>query len=114
MIDGGDCTCAAWHESECACDADWTTQEVYDLREEVQQLREANKLVWTSVDEQLPEIKRKDGWSDDVFVLTNINSGGAAAYNENGYWDTVYVDYQLATERVTYWMPIPKSPEESK
>jgi hypothetical protein len=40
-IDGIDCICAARSEYECACDADWTTQEVYDLREEVRQLRKA-------------------------------------------------------------------------
>jgi hypothetical protein len=41
VIDGMDCTCAARSEDECGCDADWTTQEVADLREEVKQLREA-------------------------------------------------------------------------
>jgi hypothetical protein len=34
MADGKGCTCAAHSESECACDADWTPQEVYDLRRE--------------------------------------------------------------------------------
>jgi hypothetical protein len=33
MIDGMDCTCAAYGEHECCCGADWTTQETYDLRE---------------------------------------------------------------------------------
>ena len=32
MADGKGCKCAAYSESECACDADWTPQEVYDLR----------------------------------------------------------------------------------
>lgn len=32
MADGKGCTCSAWSESECGCDADWTPQEVYDLR----------------------------------------------------------------------------------
>jgi hypothetical protein len=36
MADGMDCTCWAYSENECACDADWTTQEVYDLRAKVE------------------------------------------------------------------------------
>lgn len=32
MADGAGCTCNALCESECGCGADWTTQEVYDLR----------------------------------------------------------------------------------
>jgi hypothetical protein len=32
VADGKGCKCAAYDESECACDADWTPQEVYDLR----------------------------------------------------------------------------------
>jgi hypothetical protein len=34
-IPGGDCSCEARYESECACDADWTPREVYKLREEL-------------------------------------------------------------------------------
>ena len=41
MADGKGCKCAAYSESECACDADWTPQEVYDLRAENERLREA-------------------------------------------------------------------------
>jgi len=33
VADGKGCKCAAYDESECGCDADWTPQEVYDLRE---------------------------------------------------------------------------------
>lgn len=32
MANGKDCKCYAYCESECACGADWTPQEVYDLR----------------------------------------------------------------------------------
>lgn len=32
MANGKDCKCSAYCESECACGADWTPQEVYDLR----------------------------------------------------------------------------------
>lgn len=35
MADGKGCTCAAYYPGECACDADWTSQEVYDLRAKV-------------------------------------------------------------------------------
>jgi hypothetical protein len=45
MSDGIDCNCSAYGEHECCCGADWTTQEVYDLREEVKQLREAAEKV---------------------------------------------------------------------
>ena len=38
MADGMDCTCAAWSENECCCGADWTTQEMYDLRSCVEEL----------------------------------------------------------------------------
>jgi hypothetical protein len=32
MADGKGCTCMAYGPHECACDADWTPQEIYDLR----------------------------------------------------------------------------------
>jgi len=41
MADGKGCKCAAYDESECGCDVDWTPQEVYDLRTENEQLKEA-------------------------------------------------------------------------
>jgi hypothetical protein len=41
MADGKGCKCAAYSESECACNADWTPQEVYDLRAENERLKEA-------------------------------------------------------------------------
>jgi len=39
MADGNGCRCAAYSESECGCDADWTPQEVYDLRAKIARLR---------------------------------------------------------------------------
>jgi len=39
MADGKGCRCAAHSESECGCDADWTPQEVYDLRAKIARLR---------------------------------------------------------------------------
>jgi hypothetical protein len=41
MADGKGCKCAAYSKSECGCDADWTPQEVYDLRAENERLKEA-------------------------------------------------------------------------
>lgn len=41
MADGKGCNCGAYDQSECACDVDWTPQEVYDLRAEVENLRHA-------------------------------------------------------------------------
>jgi len=40
MSNGEGCTCNAWNESECACDADWTPQELIDARAEIKRLRE--------------------------------------------------------------------------
>ena len=39
MSNGQGCTCNAWSENECACGADWTPQEVYDLRAENNRLK---------------------------------------------------------------------------
>jgi hypothetical protein len=36
--DGADCTCAAYSEAECACDADWTAAATYMLHAEVDRL----------------------------------------------------------------------------
>jgi hypothetical protein len=39
MADGEGCTCYAYSASECACDADWTPQIVYDQQVEIERLR---------------------------------------------------------------------------
>ena len=41
MSDGRECRCAARCAAECGCDAEWTPQEVLDLRAEVARLKEA-------------------------------------------------------------------------
>jgi hypothetical protein len=41
MADGKGCKCAAYDASECACDADWTPQELIDARAEIERLRQA-------------------------------------------------------------------------
>lgn len=35
---GKGCTCHAWNEGECACDADWTDPEVYHLMADKEEL----------------------------------------------------------------------------
>ena len=68
---------------------------------------------WISVEDRLPDIINDEGWSDEVLILTNI--GGSAvvvAYNEAGYWDAFAHDFQILSERVAYWMPIPLAPKE--
>lgn len=39
MADGKGCICNAYGECECACDADWTPQELIDARAEIARLR---------------------------------------------------------------------------
>jgi len=51
LSDGRGCECGAHNEHECGCGVDWTRQEVYDLREEVKQLREnIAAITFTSID----------------------------------------------------------------
>jgi hypothetical protein len=45
MSNGEGCTCLAYGEHECGCGVDWTDQEIYDLRAEVKQLKEATNIV---------------------------------------------------------------------
>lgn len=50
MSDGAGCKCAAYSESECACDADWTPIELVKARAELKLLRKiavaANNFVY--------------------------------------------------------------------
>lgn len=49
MADGKGCKCEARSESECGCDADWTPQEVYDLRSEAELLRVRITVLETAI-----------------------------------------------------------------
>ena len=49
MADGRDCRCAARCAAECGCDADWTPQEIYNLRSEVELLRVRIKVLETAI-----------------------------------------------------------------
>lgn len=51
--DGLDCTCAAWAYFECACGADWTPREVYELRAE----RDEYKRVAEILDDKQGELR---------------------------------------------------------
>jgi hypothetical protein len=72
MTDGKDCNCAAYGEHECACGADWTPQEVYDLRKEKETLiKIANDLC------EIIETQRQSGCLDaedtgSFWALTSI------------------------------------------
>ena len=37
---GQDCTCSAYGQHECACDADWTDPEVYRLQARIDELEQ--------------------------------------------------------------------------
>ena len=37
---GQDCTCSAYGQHECACDADWTDPEVYRLQARINELEQ--------------------------------------------------------------------------
>jgi len=47
MSDGRKCKCAAHCGCECACGADWTPKEVYDLRRELAEARAESALIAT-------------------------------------------------------------------
>jgi hypothetical protein len=54
MADGKGCKCAAYSEAECGCDADWTPQEVYDLRAEMERLVAEVTVAWVRSGAQPP------------------------------------------------------------
>lgn len=66
MSDGEGCICSARSEGECCCPADWTPQEVFDLRIEIADLKkELNKLLMESVikenlkDQSIADLKKE-------------------------------------------------------
>jgi hypothetical protein len=82
MSDGKDCKCSAYGEHECGCGADWTPQEVYDLRAqvksvtqerdlEIKRAREAEKRV-KAIDTMLgEEIKMKEQAEKEIKLITD-------------------------------------------
>ena len=80
MSNGIGCICAAYGECECACGADWTDQEVYDLREEVAGLRKA-------LYELLKYCYQFN--SGEAFLITDeVIKNAAAALNKKDYETT--------------------------
>ena len=49
MANGEGCKCHALSERECGCGADWTPQEVYDLRAENAVLRGCEEILKTRI-----------------------------------------------------------------
>ena len=55
---GENCTCAAWHELECACDADWTDPVVYVLQDRVKELEGMLASVTRETDTRIAELEK--------------------------------------------------------
>jgi len=57
VADGRGCICAAYSSHECACDADWTPQEVYDLRKKIKELEARNRELEVEIERLKNTIK---------------------------------------------------------
>lgn len=44
-VAGGGCTCAAYSESECCCDVDWTNPKIYELEDKLENYKELLDLI---------------------------------------------------------------------
>ena len=55
---GENCTCAAWHELECACGADWTDPVVYVLQDRVKELEGMLASVTRETDTRIAELEK--------------------------------------------------------
>jgi len=85
-VEGQDCRCSAWSESECGCDVDWTPKEVYELRYKLAKAEARAELIEKAAEglvEALELIIMQDGthtvkggnvWmEDDIFCnVTDI------------------------------------------
>ena len=56
---GQDCTCSAYGQHECACDADWTDPEVYRLQARIDELEAFVRDV-ANRNYDYPELKAQD------------------------------------------------------
>jgi len=124
MADGKGCTCAAHSESECGCDADWTPQEVYDLRAENDRLKTAIRRLaeqdatlsvcdgnvtvqmdaaeWIAVSERLPE----DG--EQCLAARGDDVGIVWWHSEPPKFIHEDIDNAWIP---THWIPLPAPPE---
>lgn len=66
MADGKDCKCSAHGECECGCGADWTPQEIYDLRSKLKEAENTISEAHAILDGDESKIIRnvKDGYLD--------------------------------------------------
>jgi hypothetical protein len=132
MADGKGCTCAAHSESECGCDADWTPQEVYDLRAENDRLKTAirrladqdatlsvcdgnvtvqmDAAMWVPVKEQLPPRGQM------VIVAFRGHWGGKRQVSAEVFWIDDRRGWtgcdSMKDGKPTHWMPLPEPPTE--
>jgi len=97
MSNGEGCICNAYGECECACDADWTDQRVYDLQDEVSALR---KSKWHNVENILP--------SQFENVLMYDGYDIAHGYYELHVFEPFCPD--MVMHVITHWMPVPDLP----
>ena len=74
MADGDDCKCYACCIGYCSCGADWTSQEVYDLRNKVSQLQaEVARLTDENAEREIEYIDREALLSEQIEALQSKN-----------------------------------------
>lgn len=91
MADGKGCKCAARSKSECGCDADWTPQEVYDLRTENELLKEAIRRL-AEQDALLSVLCKRDGSQ-----VVTVTMDGTLTDAEREAVETCIADDEAAT-----------------
>lgn len=85
--DGMDCTCMARSSSECACDADWTPKEIYQLRADIQQLRRELELhgeANANLEQEILALRAKLGAADGLVEALEFVSNCDLASQESG------------------------------
>ena len=85
MANGEGCTCNAWCQYECCCDADWTTTEVYDLRAEIESLKFMLDIYRLQEDVQVKSALSGCGLCPQCSQLTVVKMNGCDMCIECGY-----------------------------
>ena len=101
MADGKGCVCHAYGECECACGADWTPQEVYDLRAEVELAKSESRKARKRTAELNAEVERLREAVNAVFDLIE-ESHGVTGLHLNG--DVAPWDELLRGGRYEDWL----------